>query len=97
MEILLQPSLIEKEHIPLLNFNREDVLIYAHDKQRRSDDLYKALILGNVYRRKVKIVFKSVQGIKKVETTIWGVTENNIILKNGITVPIKCIYEVKPY
>ena len=34
---------------------------------------------------------------KKVETTIWGFTDKNVILKKTIVIPIRCVHEVKFY
>ena len=51
--------------------------------------------LGNSKKFKVHIIFEDKEGLKKVETTIWGVTEKNIILKRGTLIPIHRIHEIK--
>ena len=53
--------------------------------------------LGNSLKRKVKIIFKDIVGLKEVETTIWGFTDKNVILKKTTIIPIRCIQEVKFY
>mgnify|MGYP006144176067 CR=1 FL=1 len=53
--------------------------------------------LGNASKGKVKIIFEDVEGMKKVETTIWGFTDKNVILKKTTIIPIRRIHEVKFY
>jgi hypothetical protein len=60
-------------------------------------NLNRALILGNAYRRKIKLIFETTDGIKQVETTIWAVTEQNVVLKGGKFIPINAIIKVKVY
>jgi hypothetical protein len=85
---------IVKEEIKFLHFPKEDVLFSMEDKNRRSKNLELAISLGNLNHQKVKIVFQDIEGIKEVETTIWGITDKDIILKQGTTVPIYRIVRI---
>jgi hypothetical protein len=87
--------LIDKEKIADLKFPSEEVLKTKEEITQRRSDLEKATTLGNAYRGKIKIIFEDSEGLKKVETTIWATTEKNIILKQGITVPICRIHQVR--
>jgi len=42
-----------------------------------------------------KILFEDASELKRVETTIWGITDKNIILKRGTIIPIQRIHEIK--
>ncbi len=44
--------------------------------------------LGNLERSKVNIVFADEKGSKKVETTVWGVTDKSVILKQSTVIPL---------
>ncbi len=91
------PELIQKEQVSALAFPKEEVItdmVLRDDLRRR---MKKALKLGNNLKRKVKIIFEDEQGLKKVETTIWGVTEKNILLKQTTLIPIRRIHEIKFY
>lgn len=90
-----KPMLIEKENICNLKFPEKEVLKSNDDIMTRARNLERALKLGNLQHSKIKIVFEDTQGIKQVETTIWGVTDKRIILKHGILIPIHCIHEIK--
>ncbi len=81
-------TLIEKEEIAFLHFPKEDVLHVSSDKKDRESELKKALSLGNLDHFKVKIYFQDIEGYKSVDTTIWGLTNTNVILKKGVTIPI---------
>jgi hypothetical protein len=35
------------------------------------------------------------EGVKQVETTIWGVTDSRVILKTGMGIPLHRILNVK--
>jgi hypothetical protein len=87
-------NLIEKERIPELHFNKQEVLTNDQDKRDRGRLLHMAMLLGNGYKNKVKIIFNSITGTSSVETTIWATTDQNVILKGGIFIPICCIMQV---
>ncbi len=81
-------EIIEKESIETLHFPHTDVLEEKEDIQRRNSELNRALSLGNLEHSKIKIFFEDDQSKKVVETTIWGVTDEKIILKQGVVIPI---------
>ena len=88
-------ALVAKEEISLFTFPMSDVII---DDKRRAERLKRIITgmkLGNNHKRKVKILFEDIDGLKRVETTIWGTTEKNIILKRGTLIPINRIHEIK--
>jgi uncharacterized protein (UPF0248 family) len=88
------PVMIEKESISALKFPKEDVLKSKQEIEDRNMKLKSATSLGNLEKHKVKIVFRDVEGLKMVHTTIWGTTENNIILKSNINIPLHCIVDI---
>ena len=87
MSFIQNIQIIEKEQIQFLKFPKEDVLKAAEEKQNRSVDLGRALYLGNLEQEKVRITFQDDSGLKRVETTIWGVTDKSVILKRSSIIP----------
>ena len=87
-------ELIDKEIITSLNFPKEDVLEDKEDIAERRNDLDRALSLGNLEHVKIKIYFEDDMSKKMVETTIWGVTEERVILKQGVVIPVKRIHKI---
>ncbi|MHA7060130.1 hypothetical protein ACWGOQ_0023080 [Aquimarina sp. M1] len=85
---------IEKENIKFLTFPKEDVLNKRKDQIDRILELQRALSLGNLERQKVKIVFVDNKGFKKVETTIWGITDKEVILKQATIIPLERIISI---
>jgi hypothetical protein len=83
---------IEKESIDSLKFPQHDVLDDRTAISQRHSDLRRALALGNLEHGKTRIFFEDNQSKKVVETTVWGVTDNSVILKQGIGIPINRIY-----
>ena len=69
------------------------------DKWRRSlrsHNLRKALKLGNLYKRKVKIHYMTLEGVlHKIETSVWAVGDKFVSLKKGNTIPIHSIDHVE--
>ncbi len=88
----IQP--IEKEQIKFLQFPKEDVLSQKTDRINRLLEITRALALGNLEHIKVNIIFIDNNGFKKVETTVWGITEKVVILKQGILIPIERVYNI---
>jgi len=90
----MNPMQIERDIIPNLQFPRDEVLNSNSEMEKRVVDAYKGMLLGNIYKGKVKIIFGDKDGIKQVETTIWVVTENMILLKRGVQIPLRRIYKI---
>jgi hypothetical protein len=89
------PATVQKEMISGFRFPEKDVLSSKDDMKIRLADLERALKLGNLEHNKIKIIFEDTEGVKQVETTVWGVTDKRVILKQGIMIPIHRIYEIR--
>lgn len=89
-----KPVKVEKEAISGLQFPDSEVLKSTDDIKIRSAALERAMKLGNIEHNKIKIIFEDSEGVKQVETTVWGVTDKRVILKQGVVIPINRIYEV---
>jgi uncharacterized protein (UPF0248 family) len=50
--------------------------------------------LGNLEHSKIKIFFEDSESKKIVDTTVWGVTDKNVMLKQGVMIPIHRIYKL---
>lgn len=83
---------IEKEAIARLHFPQTDVLNQDHAILQRKTDLERAQALGNLEHGKIRIYFEDDQSKKMVETTVWAVTDQSVILKQGVGIPINRIY-----
>ena len=88
-------TLVAKEDITGLTFPKTEVLNSIVQQEERTSRITRGMQLGNSKKLKDKIVFEDLNGLKKVETTIWGITEKSVILKKGTTIPIHCIHEIK--
>jgi len=84
--------MIDKESIHNLHFPNFDVLEDYDAISQRIADLNRAMALGNLEHSKIKIYFEDNESKKVVETTVWGVTDNRVILKQGVGIPIHRIY-----
>lgn len=90
-------NLVEKENISHLSFPSSDVLLTEESRIERESRIKRAMTLGNTRKSKVRIVFEDAEGIKTVETTIWGITEKSVILKQTTTIPIHRVHQIKFY
>jgi hypothetical protein len=86
---------IEKEMIGNLRFPSSEVLTHNHEIAERRNDLERALSLGNLEHSKIRIYFEDEDSCKMVETTVWGVTDKRVILKQGVVIPISRIHSVR--
>lgn len=87
-------EIIEKEKIENLKFPQEEVLTDKEQIKEREADLNRALTLGNLERTKIKIYFEDDISRKLVETTVWGVTDKRVILKQGTVIPINRVHKI---
>ncbi|MCL7986828.1 hypothetical protein M8998_02620 [Sphingobacterium sp. lm-10] len=83
-------TLIEKEEIEQYKFVPAEV--------DRTDEfaskLSGALRLGNEFKSKVALTFMTEDGAKRVETTVWSLTEKYIVLKAGVLIPMRSLINV---
>ncbi len=86
---------IEKEQIKFLHFPHQEVLSNKKKKKDRYRKLRRALSLGNLEHVKVKILFADDEGAKEVETTVWGITEKSVILKQSTVIPLERIITIQ--
>lgn len=85
---------IAKEKVGELDFPDQDVLASDSDRKQRRTALERAMTLGNLEQIKFKIYFEDAQSKLFVDTTIWGVTDESVILKRGLTIPAKRIVSI---
>jgi hypothetical protein len=87
-------QIIDKEDIALLKFPLTDVLDDVDEIKTRTSEINRALSLGNLEHSKIKIFFEDSESKKIVDTTVWGVTDKNVMLKQGVMIPILRIYKL---
>ena len=87
-------KIIDKEDIALLKFPTTDVLDDVDEIKTRISEINRALSVGNLEHSKIKIFFEDDESKKIVDTTVWGVTDKNVILKQGVMIPIHRIYKL---
>ena len=88
-------QLVEKESVGELVFPIEEILTSDSEILNRKLSIDRAISLGNIEHHKVKIIFSDSIGIKKVNTTIWAVTDKAIVLKQNTIVPIHRIHKLE--
>ena len=85
---------IEKEQVDSLKFPPTEVLLDKDLIKERESELNRALSLGNLEHTKIKIYFEDDTSRKIVETTVWGVTDKRVILKQGVVIPINRVHKI---
>lgn len=88
-------EIVNKEDVPKYHFVTYDVLENETERKQRRDELDKAMLLGNTEHVKIKIFFMTMEGLKEVETTVWAATDQNVVLKGGVSVPIHAISKLE--
>ncbi len=86
--------LVEKETIADMHFPEQEVLMGQDQINSRQYEAERAMKLGNYFKDKVKIIFEDSEGIKMVETTIWGVIDKRLLLKRGLVLPLYRVHEI---
>ena len=87
--------LITKEEIPSFDIiHRHDEMTSEDEKLLRSK-MEKAMLLGNGYKGKVRIVFETELGPRAVETTVWSADNKGIALKSGVYIPLDAVIDVE--
>ncbi|MBS3915322.1 MAG: hypothetical protein KG003_12575 [Bacteroidetes bacterium] len=89
-----QALLIEKEQILGLTYPSQVSEKPADKKKELIEKCRRAMALGNLHKVKCTIFFVDVEGLKKVNTTIWGLYENYIELKGGVLINLRYIEDI---
>ncbi len=87
--------LVQKEEVADFHFPKKEVLTKDQDISALKQELSRANALGNLERHKVVIYFADDSGDKKVNTTIWGITDTAVLLKKNVVIPINRIYKLE--
>lgn len=88
-------QLVSKEHLQYLKFTKEETLTSKRKRSLRAYYLERAAQLGNLLKNKVRIYFiNNKNELMHVNTTIWAVTTDFVILKKGVTIPKSSIVYV---
>lgn len=83
---------IEKEDIYFLEFPKIDVLEDKSLKRQRIAGLTRGMALGNINQLKIEIFFEDGTSKRVVNTTIWDIYDDKVILKKDVFIPINRIY-----
>ena len=89
-------AVVQKEQLNTVNFQKTDVLSDVPSRQKRLTSLKRASSLGNLFHSKVRIIFMTSCGmLQQVETTVWSMSDDYILLKAGNFIPVKAILELE--
>jgi len=56
--------------------------------------LQNALRLGNEFKSKSSITFMTQEGPKRIETTVWSLTDKYLQIKGGILLPLNSLIAI---
>jgi hypothetical protein len=86
---------VQKEQISAFHFPQEGIVLSEQAKAEVKIGLARAIALGNLEHQKVRIYFEDDTAKKVVETTIWAVTEEAIVLKQNVVIPTNRIVKLE--
>ncbi len=94
MRIEPQTAWVDTEEIVLLHFPKEDIL-FSKDEQAERKALIEEIQTKDTFKtRTFRIVFQDIEGLKAIISRIWGLSEKEVILKEGVTIPIQRILKI---
>lgn len=89
-------QIIQKEQLGQYRFSATEVLRGDWEKVYRLFSLRRAERLGNNFKGKVKITFRTFTNeIKTIDTTVWSATDEFVSVKGGMSIPVRAIMSVE--
>lgn len=88
-------ELAEKESVARFHFTADEVLKSSKDKKLRQMELDRTNTLGNLEHQNVKAYFEDDIKKKVVQTTIWAVKEDAVVLKQNLVIPRRRIHKLE--
>lgn len=86
----MQVERIEKEEVINYHFAPVDLRNTKVTKEK----LERAVRLGNEFKSKTYITFQTDEGPKRIETTVWTLTDEFIQIKGGVSIPLKSLVDI---
>lgn len=86
----MEVEVIEKEEVINYHFAPVDIKNTKVTKEK----LERAVRLGNEFKSKTFITFQAVEGPKRIETTVWTLTDEFIQIKGGVSIPLKSLIDI---
>jgi len=87
---------IQKEQLGLFKFSQTEVLFGEWEKIYRKFSIQRAERLGNAFKGKVRIIFRTHDNeTKVVDTTIWAASDDHVSIKGGQSIPVRAILGVE--
>ncbi len=87
----MEAELIEKEELSQYHLIKTE----TDNKNVTKEKLERALRLGNEFKAKTVITFQTEDGPKKIETTVWSVTDEFIQIKGGVALPLYSLINIE--
>lgn len=86
---------VDKDQLKECAFEKPVVAHSDYELAERNRRLYLAMLMGNNFESKVKIVFNTAEGYCEIQTVIWATTEKYVLLKGGSCIPLEAISKVE--
>ena len=87
---------IDKSLITNMKFSSEEVLKDVDARSKRTWKLDRALRVGNNYKTHVNLIFQDIdEKVYSTELTVWAVTEQQVVLKGTMMVPITSVIDIE--
>lgn len=84
------PNVIAKEEIA----GYQIIPAFVDKTDYWAEQLRYAERLGNEYKGKTTITFETTSGPRTVETTVWSVADNYMVLKGGTHIPLISVIDL---
>lgn len=79
-----------------MRFADADVLPTAAERCRRATEAARAAILGNTYRGKLAVAFRTADGaLHRLQTCVWAVDGDYVVLQTGIALPLRAVLGIE--
>jgi uncharacterized protein (UPF0248 family) len=85
---------LSKEEVDKLTFPQQEVLESIQHQELRNTSIDYATKLGNQFKCKVLIRFCDHQNTLLIYTTVWGYTNEVVLLKGNLYIPIHRILSI---
>jgi hypothetical protein len=86
---------VNLEEVISLHFPTDDVFFSKEEQQNRLKQVEGLMTTENVMEQPMKIMFQDIEGMKCICTTICGLSEKEVVLKNKVRIPMQRILKIE--
>ncbi|MCW3126400.1 MAG: hypothetical protein JWO03_2058 [Bacteroidetes bacterium] len=85
---------VDQKELMTVAFKNDNNFYVQEQIKMKDQKLYMAMLMGNNYYNNVRIIFNTEEGENEIVSRIWARTDQFIVLRGGVFIPINSVIDI---